>query len=108
MFKSNIKFAILPQRVEKINFIRTTKFNTIPLALYMNLFVDMGYVYAYQQKAYGLVNVYVPFNSLQNSLMLGYGLGFDFTTYYDVVIRLEGSMNLMGKPGIFINFIAPI
>ena len=108
MVKSNVKFALLPQRVEKINFIRTTKFNTIPLALYMNLFVDMGYVYAYQQKVYGLANVYVPFNSLQNSLMLGYGLGFDFTTYYDVVIRLEGSMNLMGKPGIFINFIAPI
>ncbi|MCX6286496.1 MAG: hypothetical protein NTY96_05230 [Bacteroidetes bacterium] len=108
LFKNNFKFAILPERVEKINFISTTKFNTIPLALYANVFVDMGYVYAYKQLAYGLNEVYIPFNSLQNTFMMGYGLGLDFTTYYDVVIRLEGSMNLMGKPGIYIHFIAPI
>ncbi|MCX6283345.1 MAG: BamA/TamA family outer membrane protein [Bacteroidetes bacterium] len=108
LFKNNVKFAILPERIEKINFIKTTKFNTIPLALYANVFVDMGYVYAYRQKAYGLDEVYIPFNSLQNTLMMGYGLGLDFTTYYDVVISLEGSMNLMGKPGIYIHFIAPI
>jgi len=108
LFKDNIKFAILPERVEKINFINTSKFNTIPLALYANLFVDMGYVYAYRQNAYGLDDVYVPFNTLQNSFMMGYGLGLDFTTYYDIVFSLEGSMNLMGKPGIYIHFIAPI
>ncbi|MCX6281806.1 MAG: BamA/TamA family outer membrane protein [Bacteroidetes bacterium] len=108
LFKNNIKFAIIPERVTKLNFISTTKFNTIPLALYVNLFADMGYVYAYRQQAYGLNDVYIPFNSLQNSFMMGYGLGLDFTTYYDVVISLEASMNLMGKPGIYIHFIAPI
>jgi len=108
LFKTNVKFAILPERVLKINFIPTTKFNTVPLALYANVFVDLGYVYAYRQQASGSDGVYVPFNSLQNALLAGYGLGLDFTTYYDVVIRLEGSMNLMGKPGIFIHFIAPI
>ncbi len=108
LFKNNLKFAILPERVEKIKFIRTTRFNTIPLALYANVFVDMGYVYAYRQLAYGPGEFYIPFNSLQNTFMMGYGLGLDFTTYYDVVIRVEGSMNLMGKPGIYIHFIAPI
>ena len=108
VFKNNIKFAILPQRVERINFINTTKFNTIPFALYANIFADLGYVYAYPQKALGYDDYYIPFNSLQNSLMAGYGLGLDFTTYYDIVIRLEASMNLMGKPGIYLNFIAPI
>ena len=108
LLKNNIKFAILPERVEKFNFIRTTKFNTIPLALYANLFVDMGYVYAYRQKAYGTDDVYIPFNTLQNTFMMGYGLGLDFTTYYDVVISVEGALNLMGKPGVYIHFIAPI
>ena len=108
LFKNNIKFAILQERVEKVNFIRTSKFNTIPLALFANLFADMGYVYAYRQKACGTDDVYIPFNSLQNTFMMGYGLGLDFTTYYDVVIRLEGSLNIMGKPGIYIHFIAPI
>jgi len=108
LLKDNIKFAILPERVEKFNFIRTTKFNTIPLALYANLFVDMGYVYAYRQKAYGTDDVYIPFNTLQNTFMMGYGLGLDFTTYYDVVISVEGALNLMGKPGVYIHFIAPI
>ena len=75
---------------------------------YANLFVDMGYVYAYQQIAYGFNDTSLPFNSLQNTFMMGYGLGLDFTTYYDVVIRVEGSMNLLGKPGVYIHFIAPI
>jgi len=108
VFKTNVKFAILPERVEKMNFISSTKFNTIPLALYANIFADMGYVYAYRQQAYGFEDVYIPFNSLQNTFMMGYGLGLDFTTYYDVVIRLEASMNLMGLPGLYIHFIAPI
>jgi len=108
LFKNNIKFAIFPERVKRINFIRATSFNTIPVALYANIFVDMGYVYAYPQKSTSLPDGYIPFNSLQNAFMMGYGLGLDFTTYYDVVIRLEGSMNLLGKPGIYVHFIAPI
>ena len=108
VFKNNLKFAIIPQRVEKLNFLRSNKFNTVPLALYGNVFADLGYVYAYKQKAYGYDDVYIPFNSLQNAFMMGFGLGLDFTTYYDVVIRVEGSMNLLGKPGLYIHFIAPI
>jgi len=108
LLKNQFKFAIMPVRVEKISFLRSPKFNTIPLALYANVFVDMGYVYAFQQYASLQNNMKIPFNSLQNTLMLGYGLGLDFTTYYDVVIRLETTLNLMGKPGFYIHFIAPV
>jgi outer membrane protein assembly factor BamA len=108
MLKNQFKFAILPERVEKIGFIRSSKFNTIPLALYASVFVDMGYVYAYRQYAPLQDGELIPFNSLQNSFLLGYGFGLDFTTYYDVVVRLEASLNLMGKPGIYIHFTAPI
>jgi len=104
LLKSNLKFALLPQRVERLGFIRTTKFNTIPLALYLNAFVDMGYVYHYP----GSPPDITAGNTLENSFLIGYGLGLDFTTYYDVVIRVEGAMNRMGLPGLYLHFIAPI
>ncbi|MCX6306707.1 MAG: hypothetical protein NT040_17210 [Bacteroidetes bacterium] len=105
LLKNNIKFALIPQRVEKLGFIKTTKFNTIPLALYMNAFVDMGYVWHYAQPVPANTDMG---NTLQNTFLAGCGLGLDFTTYYDVVIRIEGAMNRMGNPGIYLHFIAPI
>jgi len=47
-------------------------------------------------------------NQLENSLLIGYGLGIDFVTYYDLVFRLEYSMNRMNEHGFFIHFMAPI
>ena len=105
LLKNNLKFALLPQRVEKLGFIHTTKFNTIPLALYLNVFADMGYVYHYPGSPSGENNTG---NTLENSFLIGYGLGLDFTTYYDVVIRVEGAVNRMGQPGLYLHFIAPI
>jgi hypothetical protein len=67
----------------------------------MNLFVDAGYG-AYDQD-YGKET-----NDLQNSLLLGYGAGLDFVTYYDVVLRLEFSVNLKNETGFFLHFRAPI
>ena len=105
ILKNNLKFAIVPQRIKKIGFIQTTKFNTIPLALYMNAFVDAGF--AYRQARSGPESGETG-NSLENSLMIGYGLGLDFTTYYDVVIRVELSVNRMNRTGVYIHFVAPI
>jgi outer membrane protein assembly factor BamA len=101
VFKNNLKFALLPQRVKKLDFLRSTKFNPIPYALYLNLFADLGY--AYNENKIGN-----QFNSLQNTLLIGYGAGLDFTTYYDIVIRLEFSVNRMGEPGFYLHFVAPI
>jgi outer membrane protein assembly factor BamA len=105
LLKSNLKFALLPQKVIKIGFIKTTKFNTIPLALYLNAYADVGYVYNYRhmQPEYRLQG-----NDLENSFLAGIGLGLDITTYYDVVIQFGGALNRMKQTGIFLNFIAPI
>ncbi len=105
LLKQNLKFALLPQRVEQFGFIQTTKFNTLPLALYLNAFIDMGFVYHYPQPA---ANGYDTGNTLENSFLIGYGLGLDFTTYYDIVIRVEGTVNRLQQPGIYLHFIAPI
>lgn len=103
LLKNNLKFALIPQCVEKIGFLKSEKFNTIPLALYLNAFADMGYAYHYPGESSANAG-----NTLENSFLLGYGLGVDFTTYYDIVIRIEGSMNLLNRPGIYLHFIAPI
>jgi outer membrane protein assembly factor BamA len=105
LLKSNLKFALVPQKVIRIGFIKTTKFNTIPLALYLNAFADAGYVYNYQHVHPGYI---AEGNTLENSWLAGIGLGIDLTTYYDVVIRVEGALNRMGQTGIFVNFTAPI
>jgi outer membrane protein assembly factor BamA len=101
LLKNNLKFAILPKKVFVMEFLKSEKFNTVPVALYLNVFTDLGYVYNYSQLSNSL-------NSLQNSLLVGYGAGFDFTTYYDIVMRIEFSMNGFGKPGIYLHFMAPI
>ncbi len=105
LWKNDLRFALISPRVVKIGFIKTTKFNTIPFAVYIDLFSDIGYVYNYQQR---LPEFQSMNNTLQNQLLGGVGLGLDLTTYYDIVIRIEGSMNRMGQTGFFLHFTAPI
>ncbi len=101
LLKNNLKFAVLPWRVFVIGSMKNTRFNTIPYSLYINVFTDLGYVY--NESSYRNF-----LNSLQNSLLVGYGAGLDFATYYDIVIRLEFALNGLGEPGIYLHFIAPI
>ena len=105
LFKSNLKFALLPPYVGKISFLGSSKFNTVPIAIYLNAFLDMGYVYNYSESSPGIID---DGNTLENCLLVGYGLGIDLATYYDVVVRIEASMNRMGLPGIYLHFVAPI
>ena len=101
IFKNNVKFSLLPNRDRNIDFIRTEKFSRIYYALYLNVFFDAGY--GYYNQDFGKET-----NDLQNALLLGYGTGIDFVTYYDVVLRLEFSMNFMNEGGVFLHFRAPI
>lgn len=101
LWKNNLKFAIIPQRDFTLAPVRNPKFGRIPFALYLNVFTDIGYVWYtgdFPDKS----------NDLRNSLLVGYGSGLDFTTYYDIVIGLAGSLTLKGNPGIYLHFIAPI
>jgi len=101
ILKNNFKFAIIPQQVRNINFIRTEKFSKIYYALYMNLFFDAGY--GFYNQDFGQET-----NDLQNAFLIGYGAGIDFVTYYDIVLRFEFSVNKMNETGFFIHFMAPI
>jgi len=101
LVRSNVKFALIPERTRNIGFIPTPKFGLIHYALYLTIFADVGYVW--QPQWIGFNN-----NVLPESFLAGTGFGIDMVTYYDKVIRLEYAVNKSGKSGIFIHFIAGI
>ena len=99
LLKSNIRFTLLPKHEIHAGFIPLDKFATIPYAFYINLYGDAGYVWDNQFKSG---------NPLVNSWQYGFGAGIDFVTYYDMVFRLEYSINKLGESGIFLHFTSSI
>jgi hypothetical protein len=99
LFKSNIKFELLPTKVKTFKFIPAKKFNKLFFAFYLNGIFDVGYVYDSGK---------FPNSSMKNQVLFGTGLGLDFVTYYDKVLRIEWTVNHKGENGIFLNFVAPI
>jgi len=101
IFKNNLKFAILKPVTKTIPFIKNERFGKIHLALYANMFFDFAYTW----------NVDVPsctISKLANKWIYGTGIGIDFVTYYDKVLRLEYGFNGLGESGFFIHLVAPI
>jgi outer membrane protein assembly factor BamA len=99
LLKTNLKFELLPKHELYVKYIPLKKFATIPYAFYLNAFSDAGYVWD---------NQFQKNNSLTNSLQYSFGVGIDFVTYYDVVLRLDYSINKFGESGFFLHFSAPI
>ncbi|MCB0804774.1 MAG: hypothetical protein KDC05_03195 [Bacteroidales bacterium] len=97
--KNNLKFELVGQRVQEFKFIPTDKFNKLYYAFYLNAYVDLGYTVDPRNQVY---------NPLADQLLVGYGIGLDFVTYYDFVLRVEYSFNKMGESGFFIHFMPSI
>lgn len=105
LFKSLLKFELLPMKVVNLKFWPIRKvhqFNRVPIEIYTNVFFDAGYVY---DKS----NMYKQFNNtLVNKMMFSTGVGIDFITYYDKILRFDYSFNAMGESGFFIHWKAAI
>ncbi len=74
------------------------QFNYFPLAVYIKVFGDFGYVqnYTYYQEK--------DLNTrLSNRMLLGAGVGVDFVTVYDLVFRMEYTFTQDQKGGFFLN-----
>jgi hemolysin activation/secretion protein len=95
LLKNTVKYSIIPTKVKKIGFIGSDKFGKIHYALYLNVFFDVGYVRNY---------VNYEYNNLSNKLLFGTGIGIDLVTYYDLVLRLEYTVNRQGQTGFYIHF----
>jgi outer membrane protein assembly factor BamA len=92
--KANIKWQLYSSRRD-LSSIPVNQFETIPFAVYLKIYSDAGYV---------TNNVYNPENiRLSNKLLWGGGAGVDLVSYYDLVIRLEYSVNRLGQHGFFIH-----
>ena len=70
--------------------------------IYSNVFFDAGYVYdkTGEYKMYS--------NTLVDKIMYGTGIGIDFLTYYDKILRFDYAFNGFGEHGFFILWKAPI
>ena len=97
--KINFKFALSKPAIVHLKWPHTAKFNTVPYSLYLGAFIDGGKVWP--DKLYSN-------NRLQEEVLRGAGVGLDFVTYYDKVVRAEFSVNGRGESGFFLHFMAAI
>ena len=89
------RYRLLSSRYE-INAMPIPQFRTLPVELYVKIFTDAGYV------RNQFTNDLNP--RFSNTFLGGMGLGLDLVTYYDTVIRLEGSVNRAGETGFYLHF----
>lgn len=99
LMKNNLKFAILNPTTRYIPFIKNERFGKIHFALYANIFFDCAYSWGVPENR---------LSPLDDKFIFGTGVGVDFVTYYDKVIRFEYGVNDMGETGLFIHLVAPI
>jgi outer membrane protein assembly factor BamA len=94
VFNNNLKFTLLPKKVFNYPIIPWSQFKKSFIAIYLNAYLDLGYV----------DNKYTSqTNNMTNSWQYGYGLGIDFVTYYDSVLRIEYSLTKYNQKGIYIH-----
>ncbi len=98
-FRSNLKYELVkPSRKKVKKGQEKNKFKALQYAFYLNLFADAGYV----------TNKFTENNPYNNKMLLSWGLGIDFVTYYDMVLRFEYAFTSIGTNGFFIGFGMPI
>jgi hypothetical protein len=99
LVKTNVKYQLVKPRVKTLNFVKIKQFNKVPYSIYTSIFFDA---------AYASDKLYDQQNQLANKWLTGIGVGIDFVTYYDKVVRVEFSRNHLNETGIFIHFKQPL
>lgn len=72
------------------------QFNHFPLAIYLKAYADFGYVHNYPAYNERSVNTL-----LTNNLINGVGVGLDFVSAYDAVLRFEYTYTQQNQGGFF-------
>lgn len=83
-----------------MNWVPLKQFQFMPLDIYFTAFGDGGYVRNSK--------VFPENERLANKFLLGYGLGINIVTFYDVVFRTEYSLTRQGDTGIYFSFLSDI
>ena len=94
MWQNSLRYQLFNVR-KQLPWVPIRQFNTLPIAAYITLFGDMGYVRS---------NVAAQYESrLANRLLYSTGIGVDVVTFYNLVGRFSVSMNAQRQTGIFFN-----
>ncbi|WP_190242529.1 POTRA domain-containing protein [Hymenobacter lapidiphilus] len=99
LLQQGLSLRLLDLGRVRLNGVPSSRFNTIPLAFYLNIFADVGYV--------GQRTV-LAVNQLPNRLLTSAGLGLHLVTYYDWVFTLEYARTREQQDGIFFRTQFPI
>jgi hypothetical protein len=98
-FRSNIKYELVKPNVKKIKEGQEkNKFKALQYAFYLNVFADVGWV----------TNRFTEDNPYNNKGLYSWGIGLDFVTYYDMVLRFEYAFTSIGIHGFYIGFGMPV
>jgi outer membrane protein assembly factor BamA len=93
LVKTNLKYQLFNRTFDLKKYLKIKQFNTFPIAAYLNSFVDVGYV----KNSFSALN-----NSrLANTFIGGVGLGLDVVSFYNIVGRLNYSLNDLGERRVF-------
>jgi outer membrane protein assembly factor BamA len=99
LVQQGLSYQLFQPKVIQLGSINNPKVNAIPLALYLNIFADAGYVVAPHP---------LPQNQLPNQFLRAIGLGLHLVTYYDRVFTAEYTVNGLGQTGYFFRAEFPI
>ena len=90
-----IRYHLVDKPHINLNFIPIENYNFLPLNIYLEYFVDAGYV----SNANKLVT-----NDLPNTVLYSTGISLQSLFYNDRVLRLEYSLNSLKESGFFVHF----
>jgi outer membrane protein assembly factor BamA len=97
--RNNIKYELVKPSLKKVKEGQEkNKFKALQYAFYLNAFADAGYS----------VNKFTDNNPYNNKWLFSWGLGIDFVTYYDLVIRFEYAFTSIWTNGFYFGFGMPI
>jgi len=93
--KNSARYKLLDINPPLWNWIPFERYRSLPLKIYVGLNFDIGYVnnpYTFEG------------NNFSNRWLYGGGLGLDFVGYYQMVGRIEASVNHLGEFGVFLHY----
>ncbi|MDX2305391.1 MAG: hypothetical protein NW226_21450 [Microscillaceae bacterium] len=93
--KNTLRYQLFKTQ-KTLGFVPLAQFRKIPLAAYITAYFDTGYV---RDRYFTEGN-----QRLSNKFLYGGGLGFDLVTFYDLVLKLNYSINREGETGFYLNF----
>ena len=93
--QNTFSFRLLSQDVNLKKLIPIEQFNQIPIAIYLKTYYDHGFVSNTMD--------YEQSDRLSNQYLFGGGIGLDFVTYYDAVLRVEYSWTSDQQSGLRIS-----